>query len=58
MQDDGGLAFDRVGYIDVYLADLDTVVAAVALIGKEHRLVRGLGVRYCFDFFCSHYLLL
>ena len=58
VQDDGRLTFDRIGNIDVNLADLDAVIAAVAFIGKKHRIVRGLGVRYRFYFFCSHYHLL
>ena len=41
MQNNRWLAFLRMGYINIYLADFHAVVAAVAYIGIEnHRLVR------------------
>jgi len=56
MQDNGGLAFFGVGYIDIHRADVDAEVAALALIGKYHRAAGGRHIGYS-KYLFSHEIL-
>jgi len=55
IQDNGRLAFFRVGDQDVHLADIHTLIASVADLGVEgNRGAGGAGVGKCIDFVLSH----